>query len=93
MAITNNQIMALYRAENNIPQSVQLYTASVWFSKGYKIKRGEKCKHRVALWGKGKPKTDDEGNKIEGKVFMKTSCLFEIGQVEKRTSSKAKAGK
>lgn len=92
MAITNEQLLAQYKAENNIPLDLPLYTAGVWFNMGYKIKRGEKCKHRVALWGKGKPKTDDEGNKIEGRVFMKTSCLFEIGQVEKRTAKQG-AGK
>lgn len=84
MAITNNQIMAMYRAENNIPQSVHLYTAGVWSAKGYKIKKGEKCKHRVALWGHGRPTTNEEGNKVEGRLFMKTSYLFTSEQVEKR---------
>lgn len=90
--MTNNEIMNAYKVAHKIDFDTPLLTAGTWYNMGYKIKRGEKCKHRVPLWGKGKPKTDDEGNKIEGRVFMKTSCLFEIGQVEKRTTKQG-AGK
>lgn len=87
MAVTNKVIMQMYRTENNIPDSTELYTAAVWFNMGYKIKKGERCKHRVTLWTRGKPTFDDEGNEVQGHCFGKVASLFERTQVEKRTKA------
>ena len=73
--MTNNEIMNAYKVAHKIDFDTPLLTAGTWYNKGYKIKKGEKCRHRVSLWGKGKTKTDAEGNKIESKVFYENFVL------------------
>lgn len=51
MAVTNKQLLAQYKAGNNIPLNLPMYTAGMWFNMGYKIKRGEK---RTTKQGAGK---------------------------------------
>lgn len=80
MATTNKDIIAAYKAANNI---TPLYTWAVWHNMGYKVRKGEKCKHRVTMWKMGQKK-DDEGNMINtGRCFHKTMSLFERSQVER----------
>ena len=96
MAVKNSEIMALYRAEHNIPETTELYTYSVWKSKGYQVKRGEASHYRVQLW-KYKPNAAKAGTELqEGSqpsevkerekagrsCFMKTAHLFTRDQVE-----------
>ncbi len=89
--MTNNEIMTAYKVTHKIDIDAPLLTAGVWRNKGYKIKRGEKCKHRVMLWAncKCKIKAEQEQDGQEQKqkksshTYMKTACLFELNQVEK----------
>lgn len=87
MAITNKAIIELYKAENGLPVDYPLYTWAVWHNMGYRVRKGEKCKHRVTMWKMGQKK-DDEGNMVNtGKCFHKTMSLFTSEQVEKITAS------
>ena len=81
MAITNKQIISLYKAENGIPESTPLYTFAAWKERGYVVKAGEHARHKVSAW-KYVQKAQEEGM-ITVKCFMRTMCLFEAGQVEK----------
>ena len=72
--MTNQSIMTAYRQAHNIPSDIPLYTASVWYNKGYRIKRGSVCRHRVEMKTKGR-----------GRYYTKTMYLFEQDQVEART--------
>ncbi len=91
MAITNKQLLAQYKTKNNVPLDLPMYTAGAWYNKGYKIKRGEKCKHRVMLWANCKSKIkaaqeqdgQEQKQKKSSHAYMKTACLFELNQVEK----------
>ena len=81
--MTNQQIVAAYKQEQNIPLDTPLYTYGAWYNMGYRVRKGEKCKHRVQMW-KMSTKKDDEGNMVNtGKCFHKTMSLFTIEQVEK----------
>lgn len=83
MAITNKAIIELYKAEQGLPLDMPLYTWAVWHNMGYRVCKGEKCKHRVEMWKMGQKK-DDEGNMVDtGRCFHKTMSLFEMSQVER----------
>ena len=87
MATTNKTIIELYKAENGLPLDMPLYTWAVWHNMGYRVRKGEKCKHRVQLWRMG-TKKDEDGNMVNtGKCFHKTMSLFTSEQVEKITAS------
>lgn len=81
MAITNKQIISLYKAENGIPESTSLFTFAAWKERGYAVKAGEHSKHKISAW-KYVQKAQDDGT-IKGRCFMQTMYLFEAGQVEK----------
>ena len=92
MAVTNAEIIQNYKMMKNIPMDAPLYTYAVWLKKGYRVKRGEGCHHRVEMWKytKGKPKAVTESleasqgkeKKSNPHCFMKTMNLFEQSQVE-----------
>lgn len=87
MATTNKAIIELYKAEKGLPLDMPLYTWAVWHNMGYRVRKDEKCKHRVTMWRMGQKK-DDEGNIVNtGKCFHKTMSLFTSEQVEKITAS------
>lgn len=86
MAITNKAIIELYKAENGLPVDYPLYTWAVWYNMGYRVRKGEKCKHRVTLWKHTEKKIEieQEGQKrTVGRCFHKTMSLFEMSQVER----------
>lgn len=88
MAITNKAIIELYKAENGLPLDMPLYTWAVWHNMGYRVRKGEKCRHRVCLWKYGEKKIEQEGQeRTVGRCFHKTMSLFTIEQVEKITAS------
>lgn len=83
MAITNKAIIDAYKTANGISLDTPLYTWAVWHNMGYRVCKGEKCKHRVTMWKMGQKK-DDEGNIINtGRCFHKTMNLFDETQVTK----------
>ena len=87
MATTNRAIIELYKAEQGLPLDMPLYTWAVWHNMGYRVRKGEKCRHRIQLWKMG-TKKDDKGNIINtGRCFHKTMSLFTSEQVEKITAS------
>lgn len=84
MAITNKAIIEAYKAANNIPLATPLYTYAVWHNMGYRVRKGEKCKHRVQMWRYGEKKIDQDGQeRTVGRCFHKTMSLFEMSQVER----------
>lgn len=84
MAITNKAIIDAYKAANGLSLDTPLYTWAVWHNMGYRVRKGEKCKHRVQLWRYGEKKIDQDGQKkTVGKCFHKTMSLFEMSQVER----------
>lgn len=84
MAITNKAIIEAYKAAHNIPLATPLYTWAVWHNMGYRVRKGEKCKHRVTLWKHTEKKIEQEGQeRTVGRCFHKTMSLFEMSQVER----------
>ena len=84
MAITNKAIIELYKTEKGLPLDMPLYTWAAWHNMGYKVRKGEKCKHRVQMWQYGEKKIDQDGQeKTVGRCFHKTMSLFEMWQVER----------
>ena len=85
MAITNKAIIDAYKAANNIPLTAPLYTYAAWLAQGYKVRKGEKCKHRVTLWKHTERKIEQDGQeKTVGRCFHKVVNLFEMSQVERK---------
>lgn len=82
MATTNKDIIAAYKAANNIPAETPLYTYAAWLKMGYTVKNGEHARHRVTLHKYVPGKMDMEGNTKQAKMFRKTAYLFEMSQVE-----------
>lgn len=84
MATTNKDIIAAYKAANNIPLNAPLYTYAAWMAQGYRVRKGEKCKHRVTLWKHTEKKIEQDGQeKTVGRCFHKVVNLFEMSQVER----------
>lgn len=84
MAITNKAIIDAYKAANNIPLTSPLYTWGVWRNLGYQVKKGEKCRHRVALYKHTEKMIKQDGQeRTVGRCFVKTANLFEMSQVER----------
>ena len=84
MATTNKDIIAAYKAANGLSLDMPLYTWAVWHNMGYRVRKGEKCRHRVPLY-KHTIKTidQDEQEQTVGKCFIKTANLFTSEQVER----------
>ena len=70
MATTNKAIIDAYKAANNLPLDSPLYTWGVWRNLGYQVKKGEKCRHRVALY---KHTTKKIEQKVEQNFYM--NCI------------------
>ena len=84
MATTNKAIIDAYKAANGLSLDTPLYTWAVWHNMGYRVRKGEKCKHRVQLWKYGEKKIKQDGQeKTVRKCFHKTMSLFEMSQVER----------
>lgn len=84
MATTNKDIIAAYKAANNIPLATPLYTYAAWMAQGYRVRKGEKCKHRVTLWKHTERKIEQGGEeKTVGRCYHKVVNLFEMSQVER----------
>lgn len=82
--MTNQQIVAAYKQEQNIPLDTPLYTYGAWLKQGYRVRKGEKCKHRITLWKHTEKKIEQEGQeRTVGRCFHKTMSLFEMSQVER----------
>lgn len=84
MATTNKDIIAAYKVANNIPLTAPLCTWAVWHNMGYRVRKGEKCKHRVTMWKHTERKIEQDGEeKTVGRCFHKVVNLFEMSQVER----------
>lgn len=84
MATTNKAIMDAYKAANGLSLDTPLYTWAVWHSMGYKVKKGERCRHRVALYKHTEKTIKQNGQeRTIGRCFVKTANLFEMSQVER----------
>lgn len=83
--VTNAEIMMQYRVLHNIPDTMPLLTFGNWKKKGYKVKAGEKAKHKVTMWATNSKKlVDDSGEPIyKQNCYMRLVYLFEPSQVEK----------
>lgn len=84
MSTTNKAIIDAYKAAHGISLDAPLYTWAVWHNMGYRVRKGEKCKHRVTLWKHTERKIEQDGQeKTVGKCFHKVANLFEMSQVER----------
>lgn len=73
--MTNNDILLTrYKQENNLDNSLQLLTYGKWKQKGYTVNKGEKCKHKLALFTL---------NKKDNGIIKKMCYLFDNTQVTK----------
>ena len=83
--MTNLEIIKKYKAENNIPENAELNTIMVWNKLGYKVKKGEKSKHRIIIFKQAVEvnKTETEEVRIK-KMIPKVAFFFTREQVEKR---------
>ena len=84
MAVTNLQLISDYKAAHNIPLDTPLLSYAAWMAQGYRVRKGEKCRHRVPLY-KHTTKTieRDVQEQIVGRCFIKIANLFEMSQVER----------
>ena len=84
MAITNKAIIDAYKATHGLPLDMPLYTWAVWHNMGYQVKKGERCRHRVALYKHTEKTIEQDGQeRTVGRCFVKTANLFEMSQVER----------
>lgn len=84
MATTNKAIIEQYKAKNGLPINYPLFTYAAWLNQGYKVKKGEKSKHRVQLWKYAqKTMEQDEKERTIGRCFFRTVSLFTMEQVER----------
>lgn len=84
MAITNKAIIELYKAEQGLPLDYPLYTWAAWHNMGYRVRKGEKCHHRVALYKHTEKTIEQDGQeRTVSRCFYKTANLFEMSQVER----------
>ena len=70
MVTTNKAIIEAYKVANNIPLTAPLYTYAAWIAQGYKVRKGEKCKHRVTLWKHTERKIEQDGEKKDGRKML-----------------------
>lgn len=88
MAITNKAIIEAYKAAQGLSLDTPLYTWGVWHNMGYRVRKGEKCRHRVALYKHTENTIEQDGQeRTVGRCFVKTANLFTSEQVEKITAS------
>ena len=84
MANTNKAIIDAYKTANGLSLDTPLYTYVVWRNMGYRVRKGEKCKHRVTMWKHTERKVKQDGEeKTVGRCFHKVVNLFEMSQVER----------
>lgn len=84
MATTNKAIIEAYKAAHGISIDTPLYTYGVWYNKGYRVKSGERCRHRVPMWKYSTKHIETNGEKkTVGRCFNKVMNLFEADQVER----------
>lgn len=83
--VKNTELIAVYKLEHNIPLETELLTYGAWKNKGYQVRKGERCHHRVTMWKHTEKKVMKDAKKeiIEGYCFKKTMNLFTIEQCEK----------
>ena len=96
MSITNHEIMARFKQENNIPLNVELYSFATWNKMGYKVKKGEHAKYKINMWKHINKNIDNKKDNINdsdceksqqtsnsNNFFMTKVNLFTRSQVEK----------
>lgn len=81
----NREIISRYIAMNELEPSIELHTFAEWKRLGYKVKKGEKSKHKISIWKRTTKKVENEkGEEVETQnYFLKLSAFFTIDQVEK----------
>lgn len=62
------------------------HTYEKWKSLGFQVKRGEHSELKISIWKQGKPKENEDGTTVPGRMFMKTASFFGAGQVERATA-------
>ena len=84
MAITNKAIIDAYKAAQGISMDAPLFTYASWLKQGCRVRKGEKCHHRVPLYKHTTKTIERDGQEqIVGRCFIKTANLFELSQVER----------
>lgn len=80
----NKEIISRYIAMNELEPNIELHTFAEWKRLGYKVKKGEKSKHKISIWKRTTKKVENEkGEEVETQnYFLKLSAFFTIDQVE-----------
>jgi antirestriction protein ArdC len=81
----NKEIISRYIAMNELEPSIELHTFAEWKRLGYKVKKGEKSKHKISIWKRTTKKVENEkGEEVETQnYFLKLLAFFTKEQVEK----------
>lgn len=71
----NKEIISRYIAMNELEPSIELHTFAEWKRLGYKVKKGEKSKHKISIWKRATKKVENEkGEEVETQnYFLKLS--------------------
>ena len=83
----NKEIISRYIVMNELDPSIELHTFAELKRLGYKVKKGEKSKHKISIWKRATKKIENENEKGEEvetqNYFLKLSAFFTREQVEK----------
>lgn len=83
--MTNVEIIKDYKRANNIPENEELNTIFVWNKLGFKVKKGEKSKHKIVIYKQIVEVTKSENEEVRTKrMIPKKAYFFTKEQVEKR---------
>ncbi len=59
------------------------HTFQKWQELGYRVKKGEHADLKLAIWKQGKARENENGEAVQGRMFLKTASFFGAGQVAK----------
>ena len=80
--MTNIEIIAMEKVNNNLHPDTELHTYKIWQSLGYQVRRHEKALITTKLW-KPVNVTDKKTGKKEEKMILCNASLFSYEQVKK----------
>ena len=80
--MTNNEIIAMEKINNNLHPDTELHTYAIWKSLGYQVQKGQKALVSTKLW-KMVDVTNKKSGKKEEKMILCNASLFSYEQVKK----------
>lgn len=80
--VAMNMVMLINEGKMTIDEDI--HTFQGWKSRGYSVKKGEKCIAKFPIW---KYTVKEKDGEEEAHTFMKNSCWFSTSQVERREAT------